>query len=244
MTRERRQRSAFTLIELLVVIAIIAILAAILFPVFAQAREKARQAACLSNCKQIGLGVMMYAEDWDQSYPLFAHFPTHEPMWFQMIQPYIKNENVFTCPSVQRLITEATRPKQMAGWTVPLYSFNGYGVNYLHVIQYGPGDVTGKTMGPKRLAGLSRPAETIMIADGQGAKDWTAGMGWNAIYCAAEAGPSWYSKEGLDKTYALADRHNGGGSYIFADGHVRWMRRDAVISGPREAGKELWGHFD
>jgi hypothetical protein len=59
----------------------------------------------------------------------------------------------------------------------PLYSFNGYGVNYLHVIQYGPGYATGKTMGPKRLAALFRPAETIMIADGQGAKDWTAGMG-------------------------------------------------------------------
>src|SRR6266498_2270973 len=166
----RNHQPAFTLIELLVVIAIIAILAAILFPVFAQAREKARQSACLSNCKQIGLAVMMYGEDWDQSYPLFAHYPNHEPMWFQMIQPYIKNENVFTCPSVQKMTTEATRPKQMAGWTVPLYSFNGYGVNYLHVIQYGPGDASGKMMGPKRLAALSRPAETIMIADGQGDK--------------------------------------------------------------------------
>jgi prepilin-type processing-associated H-X9-DG protein len=74
---------------------------------------------------------------------------------------------VFTCPSVRVILSASTRPKQMAGWTVPLYSFNGYGVNYLH-----------------------------------------------------------------DKTWALADRHNGGGSYIFADGHVRWMRRDAVISGP------------
>ena len=77
-------------------IAIIAILAAILFPVFAQAREKARQAACLSNCRQVGLGVMMYAEDWDQSYPLFAHYPTHDVMWFQMIQPYIKNNHPST----------------------------------------------------------------------------------------------------------------------------------------------------
>src|SRR6188472_2432696 len=102
----RLRRSAFTLIELLVVIAIIAILAAILFPVFAQAREKARQSACLSNCKQIGLAVMMYGEDWDQSYPLFAHYPNTVPMWFQVIQPYIKNEHVFTCPSVQRPTTE------------------------------------------------------------------------------------------------------------------------------------------
>src|SRR5439155_4360619 len=89
--------SGFTLIELLVVIAIIAILAAILFPVFAQAREKARQSACASNCKQIGLAVMMYAEDYDQSYPLYTHYPKHAPMWYEMIQPYIKSENVFTC---------------------------------------------------------------------------------------------------------------------------------------------------
>src|SRR5207302_5942836 len=69
MWTRRSSRTAFTLIELLVVIAIIAILAAILFPVFAQAREKARQANCLSNFKQIGLGVMMYVQDWDETYP-------------------------------------------------------------------------------------------------------------------------------------------------------------------------------
>jgi prepilin-type N-terminal cleavage/methylation domain-containing protein/prepilin-type processing-associated H-X9-DG protein len=233
-------RRAFTLIELLVVIAIIAILAAILFPVFAQAREKARQAGCSSNCKQIGLAVMMYAEDWDQSYPLYTHFPKHAPMWYEMIQPYIKSEDVFTCPSVRVRLKEA--PKQLAGWVI--YAFNGYGANYLHLIQYGPGFATGKTMGPKRLAAVSRPAETIMIADGQGDKLWTAGMGWVAIYCVLDPGPSWYAGEGLNKTWALADRHSDGGNYIFADGHVRWMRRDAVINGPREAGKELWGHYD
>jgi prepilin-type N-terminal cleavage/methylation domain-containing protein len=96
-----RSRAAFTLIELLVVIAIIAILAAILFPVFAQARERARQISCVSNMKQLGLAVMMYAQDYDETYPLTANYgvapdPT---IWPEALQPYIKNQGVFNCPS-------------------------------------------------------------------------------------------------------------------------------------------------
>src|SRR5438876_2199440 len=94
---------AFTLIELLVVIAIIAILAAILFPVFAQARDKARQATCLSNQKQFGLGLMMYVQDYDETYPIGLHahndFLRQEAVWFKMVQPYLKNTAVFRCPS-------------------------------------------------------------------------------------------------------------------------------------------------
>src|SRR5687768_8296107 len=108
----------FTLIELLVVIAIIAVLAAILFPVFAQAREKARQTACLSNMKQIGTGMMMYIQDFDETYPMNQYFmPTAtgtstDPryrLWNLVVAPYIKNADttsyglsgggVFTCPS-------------------------------------------------------------------------------------------------------------------------------------------------
>src|SRR2546425_3411507 len=97
----KTRRPGFTLIELLVVIAIIAILAAILFPVFAQAREKARMTTCISNMRQIGTGLTMYAQDYDESFP-FIRFhlggPT-EYVWKQAIQPYVKNKDVYRCPS-------------------------------------------------------------------------------------------------------------------------------------------------
>src|ERR1051326_640189 len=106
--KRQRCRSGFTLIELLVVIAIIAILAAILFPVFAQAREKARQTMCVSNMKQIGLGVMMYAQDYDEKMPYNYEYlwdangkqiPGTLLWWQDLVRPYVKNEAVYTCPS-------------------------------------------------------------------------------------------------------------------------------------------------
>ena len=107
----RDARRGFTLIELLVVIAIIAILAAILFPVFAQAREKARQASCMSNLKQIGLALNQYAQDYDESHPGVWFGPVNKGpwsvqsdattfyKWMDAVYPYVKNEQVFICPS-------------------------------------------------------------------------------------------------------------------------------------------------
>ena len=106
-------RRGFTLIELLVVIAIIAILAAILFPVFARAREKARQTSCLSNLKQLALGGLMYAQDYDERWHLYRTYVTGSDMWPYNIEPYLKNTQILRCPS------RATQT-----W--------GYGVNYNH----------------------------------------------------------------------------------------------------------------
>jgi len=118
-------RRGFTLIELLVVIAIIAILAAILFPVFSRAREKARQASCLSNVRQINAAILMYAQDYDECGPSHTGGPSEADDWPNMLIPYVKNGQLFRCPSAQ--------PGNTSMWghayvgTVPLtYGWNCY----------------------------------------------------------------------------------------------------------------------
>src|SRR5437764_6883631 len=135
-----RRHRAFTLIELLVVIAIIAILAAILFPVFAQAREKARSTACLSNLKQIGMATRMYSQDYDEVlvpnylytvHPAAGTLKTGTPylLWFEdLLQPYVKNSNVFVCPDWSDLYTYGRDSLPVgvgAGLRTPRWSYGG-----------------------------------------------------------------------------------------------------------------------
>src|SRR5258708_11529214 len=154
----RSRRPAFTLIELLVVIAIIAILAAILFPVFAQAREKARQATCLSNMKQLGLAQSMYTQDYDETFPkAYNLFPdgTEYP-WYLEIQPYTKNTAIFRCPSdrnpmlMSKILTASLR-KQITDFGVSIIC------NY---------DVMPpEDLRPTRVGQLDAPAQLISLVD-------------------------------------------------------------------------------
>ncbi len=141
------RRRAFTLIELLVVIAIIAILAAILFPVFAKAREKARQSSCLSNTKQLMVAVLQYVQDYDEMFVGYiaaagSGVPTTNDQWYEIISPYLKNTQILSCPSVATL-----NP--------------AYGWNY-RFISYGFRDPAYTITG---LGDIDSPAETVILSD-------------------------------------------------------------------------------
>jgi prepilin-type N-terminal cleavage/methylation domain-containing protein len=157
-------RTAFTLIELLVVIAIIAILAAILFPVFAQAREKARQASCISNTKQYSLATAMYVQDYDEvmpmgSYPVGPNPPTGcVGTYYWAVAPYSKNDQIATCPSE----TQAMKLADVVGFPcVGTPPYDSYAVNSAVF-----GNAYYPSFQPTALASISRPADTIGAYDG------------------------------------------------------------------------------
>lgn len=230
-----RLRRGFTLIELLVVIAIIAILAAILFPVFAQAREKARSISCLSNLKQMSLGISMYVTD-NELYPVYS-YSTGNTRWHTILQPYVKNEQVFVCPS--------------SSFTRFHFRNMGYGYNY----QYLARDAARGGSGSSHEAQIEYPADTIAVADSFGTGGWSAnaqpwsdavnecdrlgnhgytidppllppsvGNRWGTS-CSVASPLAGYPGQGHTR---IAARHNSGANVAFCDGHAKWMRRELL----------------
>jgi prepilin-type N-terminal cleavage/methylation domain-containing protein/prepilin-type processing-associated H-X9-DG protein len=207
------KRKGFTLIELLVVIAIIAILAAILFPVFAKAREKARQSSCGSNLKQLGAAAMMYLQDYDEKLPLLTMgYPGYWPTapagmqnatfstWELCLRPYMKNYDICLCPSAN--------PN---GWTRTGYTqwvMCDYGINYQICSPPQPPTYPSNLNGA--VMRCEYPAETILMADN------------NTTY-KLYIFTRWYT---LNAAYTKI--HNEGSNLNFADGHAKWSRNPAA----------------
>ena len=215
MSNRARRSGGFTLIELLVVIAIIAILAAILFPVFAKAREKARQASCQSNIKQIGIACMQYAQDYDEiMVPNWrgSQFGADDAYtWRLMVFPYIKNEQAFFCPSwVQGKTWEAIYEPNIVG-----YEWNGwagYGGNTVHWDTASPIAPMGQPM-----ADIAAAAQTLLLGD----QDNLINVTFQISY---QSNVHDYTRVGQK----AAQRHNEGCNYAYIDGHVKWHKSTEV----------------
>lgn len=192
--------TAFTLIELLIVIAIIAILAAILFPVFGRARENARRSSCQSNLKQIALGIQQYTQDYDERYPNIPNgtIPADSPGWAYAIQPYVKSEQLFQCPSDSVSSPDsATASTLLARAALP--QFSDYAIN--NNLDSGSGGLSESQ--------LTFASNTIL----------------NSEFAGGTANAHADSASGTGVT-----RHLEGGNYSFADGHIKWLRRERVLT--------------
>ena len=205
-----RKSTGFTLIELLVVIAIIAILAAILFPVFARARENARRSSCSSNLKQIGLGMMQYLQDYDETFPV-AISGSEDTNWANTIQPYVKSYQILQCPS------ESNGPELSYGqWGLSDYWVNRYVCGW----KYGPNYAE---VGIKQ-AQLNASALVVLLGDG-------AKIDANPT-CGDTGRPGYNCFDTIHNNNTgnqyPQTRHLDGANYAFADGHVKWLKPDKI----------------
>jgi prepilin-type N-terminal cleavage/methylation domain-containing protein/prepilin-type processing-associated H-X9-DG protein len=247
MTTRIRLRSfaagerGFTLIELLVVIAIIAILAAILFPVFAQAREKARAATCVSNLKQLGLGMMMYAQDYDENYPLNNRaYPMsyvdngsqccdYHGVWAKQIHAYTKNVQIIDCPSAKRRDYRTIRDTPTATPGLRILWIGGLGANE-YVVKSGNGTSTADVT-PVSVASVGKPADLPVIAD---CTYIIFPEVWR-IMNPSKTGDPWAGNATYPdstKPYPELVRHTGGTNIAYGDGHAKYVAQGNMALDP------------
>ncbi len=216
----KNRRAGFTLIELLVVISIIAILAAILFPVFARARENARRASCLSNLKQLGLTIAQYSQDYDERVPPMVN--GNYQYWPYIVQPYVKSKQIFDCPSLP-FVNNISATGEGSG--------TAYGMNVALSTGTGGEGISIST--------VNYASELIMLGDTRmhAIADQTRGYGWlptiadTSGYAAmwfdpniSRGGTLTVSIDGGRGQSGPDARHLGGAGFCFFDGHAKWMK--------------------
>ena len=246
------RRAGFTLIELLVVIAIIAILAAILFPVFAKAREKARQITCASNLKQMGLGILQYVQDNDETYPVtngdITNFngctttPCGTGIWAQQIYPYVKSQQVFECPDCP---DDSSYTGSMVGTNCQNNSCIYGGDPYLPSIPIsfgmsnflgaGSTDFNGPNLA-RTLGYINEPAIKIMVGERVGSEDGAVNqdaIGWR----------DWDGTGNYSFHTALRASHTGLMNALYCDGHVKAVHPVQTAGDPNTGAPNQWGCF-
>jgi prepilin-type N-terminal cleavage/methylation domain-containing protein/prepilin-type processing-associated H-X9-DG protein len=215
-----KKREGFTLIELLVVIAIIAILAAILFPVFAKARDRARATTCMNNLKQLGTGFQMYLDDWEGTYPQAGVVGQPQKGWvvspahFQIdidqgtLFPYVKTKQAYLCPSDDHA-------GQSNANTNGQFDYLSYSLND-ELYTYGS-SLHQYDLGAVSQSDMSNPAETILLMEES--EESVGGGGLND--------GTFYPRETND---FAAVRHNSGGNWLMGDTHAKWYKADQIKS--------------
>jgi prepilin-type N-terminal cleavage/methylation domain-containing protein/prepilin-type processing-associated H-X9-DG protein len=237
-TQRFPSRRGFTLIELLVVIAIIAVLAAILFPVFARARENARRASCMSNLKQIGLGLLQYTQDYDEKTPLSWFAPsgyggdaskpissgTDAYKWMDAIYPYVKSEQIFDCPSDTFVKDMYTDRKNTEYSFRNGYRYGSYADNHVY------SDNPAWSVSGVALAAIEAPATTVWAADSvplpaPSTNVYSFEFSWPNV--GAQPSITVGSPNRLDK---IAERHLDTTNVLFCDGHVKSLKLTNLLT--------------